>query len=104
MLQALQVERLALLSNNPDKAAQLTRLGVAVTDQVPTRVHLSATNAGYLETKAWRGAHTLYFTHSDGRAEGNGAEHSDGHALLVERHRRDEGDGPGPVRRNGSAP
>src|ERR687897_3187940 len=76
MLEALQVERVALLSNNPDKAAQLTRLGVTVTDQVPTRVHLSATNAGYLETKAWRGAHTLYFTHSDGRAGSNGAEHS----------------------------
>ena len=104
MLEALQVERVALLINNPDKAAQLTRLGVTVTDQVPTRVHLSATNAGYLETKAGRGAHTLYFTHSDGRAGGNGAEHSDGHALLVERQRWDEGAGPGSDRRNGEAP
>src|ERR671911_1128626 len=94
MLEAMKVERVALLSNNPDKAAQLARLGVTVTDQVPTRVHLSATNAGYLETKAWRGAHTLYFTHSDGRAGSNGAEHSDSHPLLVERPRRDEGAGP----------
>src|SRR5215218_891219 len=104
MLQALQVERLALLSNNPDKAAQLTRLGVTVTDQVPTRVHLSATNAGYLETKAWRGAHTLYFTHNDGRAGGNGADHPDGHALLVDPQRWDDGPGSGPARWNGSAP
>jgi GTP cyclohydrolase II len=59
MLQALQVPRVALLSNNPDKATQLTRLGVTVAAQVPTGVHLSAANAGYLETKAWRGAHTL---------------------------------------------
>ena len=59
MLGALGVARLALLSNNPDKAAQLTRLGVTVTAQVPTELHLSATNAGYLETKARRGAHTL---------------------------------------------
>ncbi len=64
MLAALDVPRVALLSNNPDKAAQLTRLGVQVAAQVPTGVHLSATNAGYLETKAWRGAHTLHLTHS----------------------------------------
>ena len=64
MLAALGVPRLALLSNNPDKAAQLTRLGVQVAAQVPTGVHLSAANAGYLETKAWRGAHTLHLTNS----------------------------------------
>jgi len=59
MVRALGLTRVALLSNNPDKAAQLSRLGVAITDQVPTGVHLSATNAGYLATKAHRGAHTL---------------------------------------------
>ena len=64
MLAALGVPRVALLSNNPDKAAQLTRLGLQVAAQVPTAVHLSATNAGYLETKAWRGAHTLHLTHN----------------------------------------
>jgi len=104
MLQALQVERLALLSNNPDKAAQLTRLGVTVTDQVPTRVHLSATNAGYLETKAWRGAHTLHLTDSDRRTQGNGAEHSDGQALLVERQQPDDDADAGPPPLNGAKP
>ena len=69
MLTALDVPRIALLTNNPDKAAQLTRLGITVTAQVPTAVHLSATNAGYLETKAWRGAHTLYLTHNDRRSQ-----------------------------------
>jgi GTP cyclohydrolase II len=59
MLQALGVERLALLSNNPDKAAQLGRLGVLVSERVPTAVHLSSANARYLATKAGRGAHTL---------------------------------------------
>ena len=59
MLQALGVSRVALLSNNPDKAAQLTDLGVAVTERLPTAVHLSAANARYLATKAHRGAHTL---------------------------------------------
>jgi GTP cyclohydrolase II len=59
MLQALGLSRVALLSNNPDKAAQLGRLGVTVTERVPTGVHLSPTNARYLATKAIRGAHTL---------------------------------------------
>jgi GTP cyclohydrolase II len=59
MLLALGVTRVALLSNNPDKHTQLDRSGVAVTEQVPTRIHLSAANAGYLATKARRGAHTL---------------------------------------------
>jgi GTP cyclohydrolase II len=59
MLQALGELRVALLSNNPDKARQLRRFGVTVTARVPTGVHLSATNARYLATKARRGAHTL---------------------------------------------
>jgi GTP cyclohydrolase II len=59
MLQALGVSRVALLSNNPDKAWQLRRFGVTVTARIPTSVHLSATNAHYLATKARRGAHTL---------------------------------------------
>ena len=72
MLAALDVNAVALLTNNPDKAAQLSRLGLTVTEEVPTGVHLSATNAGYLATKARRGAHTIYLTHSDRRARDNG--------------------------------
>ncbi len=59
MLHALGVSRVALLSNNPDKAWQLRRFGVKVTTRVPTGVHLSATNARYLATKARKGAHML---------------------------------------------
>lgn len=59
MLEALGALRVSLLSNNPDKARQLRRFGIAVTSVVPTGVHLSATNARYLATKAGRGAHTL---------------------------------------------
>ena len=59
MLHALGVARVALLSNNPDKARQLSRFGVAVIARVPTGVHLSPTNARYLATKARRGDHTL---------------------------------------------
>jgi GTP cyclohydrolase II len=70
MLLALRTPRVALLSNNPDKAAQLTRLGIDVTAQVRTQVHLSATNAGYLEAKARRGAHTVDLRGYDLRGKG----------------------------------
>jgi GTP cyclohydrolase II len=66
MLHALGVSRIALLSNNPDKAQQLRRYGVTVAALVPTGVHLSAANARYLETKARRGAHTFDFRLSAG--------------------------------------
>jgi GTP cyclohydrolase II len=59
MLRALGVSTVALLSNNPDKAAQLTDLGVTVTARIPTGVHLSPANASYLSTKARRGDHSL---------------------------------------------
>jgi GTP cyclohydrolase II len=65
MIKALELSSVALLSNNPDKSAQLTRLGVTVTAHVPTKVHLSAANAGYLATKAERGAHTLKIARSN---------------------------------------
>jgi GTP cyclohydrolase II len=61
MLQALGVSRIALLSNNPDKARQLRACGVTVVEQVPTGVYVSAANHHYLETKARRGRHTIEF-------------------------------------------
>jgi len=60
MLHALGIDRIALLSNNPDKADQLSRLGVTVTECVPTQVHLSPANAGYLAAKVRHAAHTLH--------------------------------------------
>ncbi|WP_233150000.1 GTP cyclohydrolase II [Kineosporia sp. A_224] len=59
MLHALGAPRVALLSNNPDKAAQLEAYGVEVIERVPTRVHLSAANAGYLSAKVRHTAHTI---------------------------------------------
>jgi GTP cyclohydrolase II len=58
MLGALGVERFALLSNNPDKAEQLSLLGMTVTEFVPTGVYMSPANAGYLAAKANRAART----------------------------------------------
>jgi GTP cyclohydrolase II len=59
MLRALGVDRMALLSNNPDKADQLTRFGMEISEQLPTGVHLSPANANYLATKKLHSAHTL---------------------------------------------
>jgi GTP cyclohydrolase II len=59
MLHALGTSRVALLSNNPDKARQLRSCGVTVVEEVPTGVHLSTANSRYLEAKARHGRHTL---------------------------------------------
>ncbi|MCX4471919.1 GTP cyclohydrolase II [Micromonospora sp. NBC_01655] len=59
MLAALGADRVALLSNNPDKEGQLRRLGIEVAARVPTRLHLSPVNADYLAAKVGRAAHTI---------------------------------------------
>jgi len=59
MLLTLGARRIRLLSNNPDKAAQLEARGVEVTERIPTGVHLSPANLRYLATKATHTAHTL---------------------------------------------
>jgi hypothetical protein len=59
MLHALGADRIMLLSNNPDKGAQLARLGITIASRVPTALHLTGANAAYLATKARRGGHDL---------------------------------------------
>ncbi|MEV4515576.1 GTP cyclohydrolase II [Dactylosporangium sp. NPDC049525] len=61
MLSALGADRIALLSNNPDKTDQLSRLGVTVTECVPTGVYRSPANVGYLAAKAARAARDARF-------------------------------------------
>lgn len=60
MLLALGVDRLNLLSNNPDKGAELEAAGIRVEESVRTGLHLSAVNGGYLAAKARHGRHRLY--------------------------------------------
>ena len=55
MLRALGERRVALLTNNPDKAGQLAALGIEVVGLVPTGVHRSASNARYLDAKVRQG-------------------------------------------------
>ena len=59
MLRTLGADRVRLLSNNPDKADQLAGRGITVTERVPTDVHLSTANAGYLAAKASHTSHTI---------------------------------------------
>ena len=71
MLHALGASRIALLSNNPDKCAQLARLGITIAKQVPTALHLNETNAAYLTAKARRGGHDLLLRSLERAAEPN---------------------------------
>lgn len=59
MLMALGVDRIRLLSNNPDKAAQLEGWGVRVEERVITAVHLTDANARYLAAKVDHTGHLL---------------------------------------------
>lgn len=59
MLRELGVQSVRLMTNNPDKVAQLERHGLRVSERVP---HVMATqhhNRHYLETKALRSGHHL---------------------------------------------
>ncbi|UFN44496.1 GTP cyclohydrolase II [Nocardioides okcheonensis] len=58
MLRALGVDRVVLLSNNPDKAAQLAAYGIGVERRDATLVHRTDANDDYLRAKA-RGGHLL---------------------------------------------
>lgn len=59
MLTALGVSRVDVLSNNPDKAAQLRTAGIAVRDRVPTGVFATENNVHYLRAKVEQTGHTL---------------------------------------------
>ena len=61
MLQALGVARVELLTNNPDKVAQLRSHGIEVVAERTTSVHLTAANSQYLKAKREYG-HALHST------------------------------------------
>ena len=51
MLQALGVERIRLMTNNPDKVAQLIAAGIDVAEIRRTGVYVTDTNRAYLQAK-----------------------------------------------------
>ena len=59
MLQQLGIERIRLLTNNPDKLAALAACGIAVEGRVQHSFAPNGVNDGYLETKARRFGHLL---------------------------------------------
>ncbi len=59
MLLALGINHIDLLTNNPDKAAQLEAAGLRVARRVRTGLHVGPDNHGYLATKA-AGGHLLH--------------------------------------------
>ncbi|WP_406633566.1 GTP cyclohydrolase II [Amycolatopsis sp. WGS_07] len=59
MLTVLGVRQLDLLSNNPDKAAQLARHGIDVRERLRTGVFANEDNVRYLRAKAEQTGHTL---------------------------------------------
>ncbi|WP_380640053.1 GTP cyclohydrolase II [Saccharothrix lopnurensis] len=59
MLSALGIDSIRLLSNNPDKAAQLRRNGVDVVERVPTGVYVNEVNRGYLRAKIEIAGHQI---------------------------------------------
>ncbi len=59
MLKAFNLTNITLLSNNPDKAAQLKKFGITIAALQPLRAEPTEQNAHYLTTKASRFGHTL---------------------------------------------
>ena len=59
MLRALGHTRVRLLTNNPDKAAQLARFGIEVVERVPLVAGMGPDNATYVRTKIERLGHTF---------------------------------------------
>ena len=59
MLELLGVERVRLLTNNPQKVEGLGQAGIEVTERLPLKIAANPHNAHYLETKKSRTGHAL---------------------------------------------
>ena len=59
MLTTLGATTVDLLTNNPDKPAQLRELGIEVRAVLPTEVHASGANVRYLQAKVEHTRHTI---------------------------------------------
>lgn len=59
MLAALGIQRIRLMTNNPDKISQLRAAGVNVVERVPLEIQATATDRDYLRTKRDKFHHQL---------------------------------------------
>jgi 3,4-dihydroxy 2-butanone 4-phosphate synthase/GTP cyclohydrolase II len=77
ILADLGIDRVRLLTNNPEKVAQLEAHGIDVVERLPLVVGVGAGNQGYLETKRRRMGHAI----DDGQlADAAAANLMEGHA------------------------
>ncbi|WP_305909862.1 GTP cyclohydrolase II [Methylomarinum sp. Ch1-1] len=59
MLEHLKVKSVALITNNPQKIDELTRLGITVSKRIPIETDVHDDNLGYLKTKVEKMRHML---------------------------------------------
>lgn len=59
MLESLHVKSIRLITNNPRKIEDLTRLGIAVSGRIPHVMEANQYNRFYLETKALKSGHLI---------------------------------------------
>jgi GTP cyclohydrolase II len=59
ILKCLKVSSISLMSNNPDKHAALTKLGVVVNNRTPLLIQPNTCNLKYLQTKQLKLGHFL---------------------------------------------
>ena len=59
ILRGVDIDKVSLLTNNPDKVAQLRSLDIDVIEQMPLVAGLSEENFGYLTTKVERMGHVI---------------------------------------------
>jgi 3,4-dihydroxy-2-butanone 4-phosphate synthase/GTP cyclohydrolase II len=96
ILRDLGIERVRLLSNNPDKPRVLRDAGIGIVAQVPCEAAPNAHSLGYLKTKAHRQGHTLTLRRANAFATVEEAirETREGRMVVVvdDEHRENEGD------------
>ena len=68
MLQHLNVDKIQLLTNNPQKIEKLTSLGINITQRIPIQPSFTQHNHSYLQTKVEKMGHLINMadpTHQD---------------------------------------
>ena len=59
MLSQLKITKVKLITNNPKKVENLTKLGINVTERIPIKINPNKYNKKYLETKSIKSGHIL---------------------------------------------
>jgi 3,4-dihydroxy-2-butanone 4-phosphate synthase/GTP cyclohydrolase II len=96
ILRDLGIDRVRLLSNNPDKPRALHDAGIGIVERVPCEAVPNRYSLGYLKTKAHRQGHTLTLRRENTFATVEEAirEIREGRMVVVvdDEHRENEGD------------